>query len=397
VGVQDAFEFLSAAAPKPPSDGSRSHQVSVEIGGKQIDGWIDYEILNTMVEPADGFQLTRPFSIDAWKLCRPDAEIRVAIDGIVILHGYLDDRARDAKEGTMEIAGRDKSGRLVQTSIPNVVGWDGLKLDEAARRLTAPWYTTITLSNARNRSVARGRGHKAAAGSEPAFFAIKGKLDEEHAGRIDPGETRWNVLEQLCSSVGLLCWSSADGREIVIGQPNYAQAIQYMFRHSFKRGSTVKNMRLRESVRDSYSLIEVHGSGEGDDADFGDNVTTFVGIAKDGPNADGTGNRFLREKRLVMSQRAQASNAEAQRAADREMKRRNFHARQLTVEAPLHGQVVAGKIATLFAPDTMARCIDDDLEMDESWLVYACSFRGSRGDGETTNVMLVPRGTAFVS
>jgi hypothetical protein len=140
----------------------------------------------------------------------------------------------------------------------------------------------------------------------------------------------------------------------------------------------------------------VHGSGAGDDADFGDNVTSFLSTAKDGPNADGTGNHFLRGKRLAMLQRAQASNAEAKRAAEREMKRRNFHLRQLTVDAPRHGQIVAGKTTTLFASDTLARVVDEDLEMDESWLIYACSFKGSRR-GETTHLMLVARGTEFVS
>jgi prophage tail gpP-like protein len=97
-----------------------------------------------------------------------------------------------------------------------------------------------------------------------------------------------------------------------------------------------------------------------------------------------------------MAQRAQKNDAEANRAAAIEMKRRNFRLRQLTVDAPLHGQVVAGKIVTLFAPDTLARVIDEDLEMDETWLVYACSFKGSHPGGETTNMMLVPRGTEFV-
>lgn len=393
MGISDFFDFLNSVQQRP-SDGTLAHKISIAIGRKQIDGWLDYQILNTMIEPADGFQLTRPFSLEAWNLCRLDEEIRVAIDGQVILDGIIDDRTRDARAGTMEISGRDKSGRLVQESIPNVGGWDGLQLDEAIRRLASPWYTSITLSNARNRSVSRGKGHKASAGSEPAFFAVKGKLDEEHAGRIDPGETRWNVIEQLCSSVGLLCWSAADGRELVIGQPNYSQSIQYLFRHG--RTSTVKNMVLKESVRDSYALIEVHGAGDGDDADFGDNVTTFLGTAQDGPFRDGTGRHFLRPKRLAMAQTAQASNAEAKRAAEREMKRRNFHLRQLTVEAPGHGQIIAGKIATLFAPDTLARVIDEDAEMDETWLVYACSFSGSRTGGETTNLMLVPRGTEFV-
>lgn len=166
-----SFQVLRGVPTPPPApiDGTRAHRVMVTIGPLQIDGWLDYEILSTMIEPADGFTLTRPFSLDAWNLCKLDEAVKVAIDGTVVLDGFIDDRARDAKAGTMEISGRDKSGRLVQESIPNVVGWDGLLLDEAVRRLSAPWYTSNTFSNARNRSVARGKGHKATAGSEPAF------------------------------------------------------------------------------------------------------------------------------------------------------------------------------------------------------------------------------------
>lgn len=141
-----SFQILRGVPTPPPApiDGTHAHRVTVTIAGLQIDGWLDYEILSTMIEPADGFTLTRPFSLDAWNLCRLDEAIQVAIDGTVILDGFLDDRARDAREGTMEIAGRDKSGRLVQESIPGVGGWDGLLLDEAVRRLSAPWYTSIS-------------------------------------------------------------------------------------------------------------------------------------------------------------------------------------------------------------------------------------------------------------
>lgn len=379
-------------------DGTDAHRVEIEIGGKLIGPWISYEVISTMIEPADGFQLQRPFDLAAWQLCRLDEEIKVAVDGTVILDGYIDDRSRDAAAGTMEISGRDKSGRLVQESIPKTTGWDGLQITEAIRQLAAPWYTTISLSDARNRAVRRGKGHRAAAADDAAFFAVRGKLDEDHAGRLDPGQTRWNVIEQLVSSIGLLCWSSADGRELVVGKPNYKQDVQYLFRHSRADGSTVVNMRYHESVLDAYALIEVHGAGTGTDADFGESVTSYIGTAKDGPKVDGTGAKFLRPKRLVMTQTALASHAEAGRSAAREMRRRNFRHRHLTVDAPLHGQVVLGKVRTLFAPNTIARVIDDELGMDELWLPYACRYRCSgRTGGETTELMLVPRGTELVA
>lgn len=387
-----------ATASKPtPTDGTRAHVVTVLIGNETIGGWVDYEIQSSMVQPANGFTLTRPFDLDAWQLCETDMRIRVAIDGVIKLDGFIDDRTRNAKAGTIAIAGRDRAGRLVQESIPSVSGYDGLQLTDAIKKLSAPWFTTISLSDARNRDVARGKGHRAAAGNEPAFFKVKGKLDEDHAGQMDPGETRWNVIQQLCSSVGVLCWSSADGRELVVGAPNYNQQLQFLLRHSLTRGSTVQDFVLKESVGDGYAMIECNCAGVGTDSDFGDNVTSFFGVAKDGGNADGTGGDFIFPKRLVVTTHGQLSNAEAQKEAERQMTRRKFNRRQLTVGATEHGQVVAGTTRTLFTPNTMARVVDDELGLDEAWLIYSCRYRAARQGGETTELLLVPRGTAFVS
>lgn len=395
--LSDLTSAFSNATPRPPQDGTGAHRVTIAIGNQQIDGWSEYEIDSSMVEPVDKFRITRPFDKQAWDLCKLDSKVKVAIDGTVILDGFVDGRVKHAADGTMEISGRDKAGRLVQESIAQVAGLDGLTMVDAIEKLAAPWFTDVVLSDARNRNIRRGRGHRAPAAGEPAIFTVKGKLDEEHAGRVDPGETRWNVIEQLVSSVGVLCWSSADGRELVVGKPNYGQAIQYLFRHSLEQGSTVKDLVYEESVADGFALIEIHGAGAGDASNYGDDVTSYIGTAKDGPNPDGTGADFQFPKRLAHFQRAIQDNAEAARAATREMTRRNFKRRHVTVSVPLHGQVVAGTIMTLFAPNTLARVIDTDLELDAIYLLYACKYKGSRGSGETTEIMLVPRGTEFVA
>jgi hypothetical protein len=136
-----------------------------------------------MVEPADGFSLRRAFDREVWKLCELDAEVKIAIDNTIVLDGFIDDRARAAAAGTISIAGRDKAGRLVQESIPIGLGLRRPAADRGLKRLASPWFTTVTLSDARNRSVRRGKGHRAPAGEEPAVFNVKGKLDEEHGGR----------------------------------------------------------------------------------------------------------------------------------------------------------------------------------------------------------------------
>ncbi len=378
------------------ADGTNAHRISVSVQDKTIEGWIDYDISSSMLTPADGFSLTRAFTLDAWKLCRKDARVKIAIDGVVQVDGFIDVRSKSAADGTMRIEGRCKVGRLVQTSIATTTGYDGMTLVDAVKKLAAPEFTTVVLSDARNRSVRRGKGGRAPAQGEPAIFNVKGKLNSERAGKLDPGEMRWNVIEQLCSSVGLACWTSADGRELVIGKPNYKQEIQFFLRHSRTRGSNVVDMQLTESVRDGYAMIETHGSGGGGDEAYGDGVISHEGNAFDGPNPDGTGFDFTWPKRLLKTQRAVASNAEAGRAAVKEMLRRRFDRAQLVVEAPLHGQRFRSDIITLFAPNTLARVIDDDLGSDQTWLIYEVKFKGSRKTGERTTLKLVPRGTVFI-
>lgn len=379
------------------ADGTNTHRISISVQSTTIDGWTEYDISSSMLEPADTFKLTRPFSLAAWKLCRKDARVKIAIDGIVMIDGFIDVRRSSAAAGTMEIEGRCKVGRLVQTSIAKTTGYDGLTLVDAVKKLAAPEFTAVSLSDARNRAVRRGKGGRAPAHGEPAIFNVKGKLDEDNAGKLDPGEMRWNVIEQLCSSVGLACWSSADGRELVIGKPNYKQEIQFFFQHSHTRGSNVKDMEISESVRNAYAMIEAHGSGAGSDDDYGEGVISHEGTAFDGPNPDGTGLDFTWPKRLVLTQNALQSNAEAGRAAVREMLRRRFERQMIVVECALHGQRFRSDIVTLFAPNTLARVINDDHEIDSTYLIFEVRFSGSAKAGEKSTIRMVPRGTEFIA
>lgn len=379
------------------ADATQVHRIAISVADTTVDGWTEYEISASMVEPADSFTLTRAWNLDVWKLCRLDARVRIAIDGVVQLDGFIDGRKRNAKANTMTIRGRDKVGRLVQTSIDTVSGFDGLTLTAAVEKLAAPEFTKVALSDARNRAVRRGKGGRAPAQGEPAIFNVKGKLDEEHAGKLDPGEMRWNVIEQLCTSVGLGCWSSGDGREIIIGRPNYKQDVQFLFVHSLTRPSTVRDIEWDESCQNRYAQIESFGSGKGGDDDYGEGVVSHTGTASNGPNADGTGLDFTFPKKLVKTQNALQSNAEAKRDAEREMKRRDFEKRKVTINAPLHGQRYRSDVYTLFAPNTLARVIDDELQHDGVFIIYEVRFRGSFANGETTSLSLVPRGTEFIA
>lgn len=121
----------------------RKHQISIVCDGKKIPHWESYRIETSMITPADAFTLKRPWSADVWNAIPRDARVRVLIDSVVVLDGFVDRRHKSTKDGTMEVAGRDRSGRLVQESAPSA-NYEGLKLSEAIRRLADPWFEKVT-------------------------------------------------------------------------------------------------------------------------------------------------------------------------------------------------------------------------------------------------------------
>lgn len=372
------------------SDATRSHVVAVTIDDKQIQDWTDYEISSSVVEPCDTFQLSRPLSTEVYNLCRLDSRVTVSIDGVSVIDGLIDKRSMSLRAGTFTLSGRDKIGRLIQESIPKSGGYDGLNLVEAVKQLASPWFSKVSLSNARNRALRRGKGSKAPSGTEPLVIPGKGK-----SGRLDPGEMRWQVIENLAAQAGLLCWSAGDGRELILGKPNFSQETQYHFVHSLS-GSTCNDLQFDEDISDAYALIELHGTGSGDDAEYGESVRR-VGTARDGTAKDGTNGLFRLPKRMLLAQQTAKSQAEADRLAAAEMARRKFRVRTAQVEAATHGQILGRSNPTLFVPDTIARITSDlDFKHDALWWVHTVKYRANRGLGEVTMIDMVPIGTEVV-
>jgi prophage tail gpP-like protein len=385
-----------------------SHAIQVVINGAVIGGWTGYRVDSSMITPADGFELRRPFSLEAWSLLRRDSDVTIELgsrseDGRVsgwtpILRGFVDKRVRQAKAGTMTISGRDRCGRLVDESAP-AISFNGLTVEQAFKKLISPWFSTLTLSDARNRRLRRGKGRRVASGAEdPVTINIR----VPRQGNVHPGEKRGHVMHEIASRAQLIWWSSADGKEIFIGKPNQTQAPQYVFTHA-KSGSatqaTVKDLTITEDDGDRYSLIMVSGTGGQGDTNYGTIVTDNRGVSFDNPfnRLDGTGRDFIHPKRLTMPEKSFASFHDAQRVADIERIRRDYKRHIVSVEAPLHGQfLTSGGPPTLFAYNTVARVIDEELELDDTYLIVSCAFSSNREQGETTTMHMVPTGTEIL-
>jgi len=373
-----------------------AHTVSIVVDGREVRGWTEYQITSSIVDPVDTFSMTLPWNRAAWDALRCDRPLRVTIDGITMINGFLDEREIPDDDDTISVRGRCRVGRLVQESAPGFA-YRGLSAAQLITKLADPWFTKVTLSNARNRKVLRGKGRKAVAGEEPL------KIDPRKDGLLsEPGQTRWEIIERLLDQAGLLAWSAGDGTELIVGKPNYDQEVQWRFFRPAP-GSTrtaegnVLGLAVMDSTADRYSRVVVVGAGRGTTANYGSAVSSRFAQAKDNPfTIEGDGKDFSAPKRLVVQSPVQ-SIEEAQAIADRELRRRRSKGETIRVRAPLHGQLVGGSFYTVFTPDTLAAVEDERTGRKGVYLVTSCTYTSNRSSGETTAIELVPKGTELTT
>lgn len=404
---------------------TREHKVSIVVNAREVLDWTEYAIDTSLIEPADTFQLTRAFDRDAWNACVLDARVRVLLDGQPRIDGFIDSRKKNAKDGTITITGRDRVGRMVEESAPRTK-YGGKTLLAVLEELARPWFDRVVLSGVRNRKVTLGRGAKVAGANEAvslrrggrgkpkavdpiaALFAKPAKTTS-----VDAGRSRWDLLEEMISRLGLCAWSSADGKELIVGKPDQAQPATFTLRHAARGGqSNVVELDYEESNEQRYSLIACVGSGKSSAADFGA-AGSRSGVVYDhdiGPKAgpspfaaftgpaqrDGTGRDFLFPKWLVLADESVRDNEEARRVAHRDQARRDFKRISATATVDGHGQDLGTGVKTLFAIETMTRLIDEEIDLDDDFLIYAAMFKGDRNGGQTTSLSMVPRGTEVI-
>lgn len=379
-----------------------SHNIRIVTNGAEIGGWSGYHVESSMLTPTNAFELRRPFDLQAWNLLRRDSDVTIEIDGTPILRGFVGKRHRLAREGTMVISGRSRSGRLVDEAAPSV-NFSGMTILQAFQRLGRPWFGQYVLSDAANRRVRVGKGKRVAGGKEPTVTI---NIRVPRRGIVHAGQARAQVMHEIAGRAGLIWWASSDGVSIYIGKPNHEQDPQYVFRHIAPKSTatnTVKDLEIIEDDEDRYSLIMCGGTGGATPDDYGSNVTDRRGVVYDNPlskrgdGTDGTGRDFIHPKRLFMPERDFDSYADAQRVARNEQIRRDYKRHVVQIEAELHGQFLTpGSPPTLYTFNTVARVIDEEAEIDDTYLIVDCAYSSNREQGETTTMHMVPTGTEIL-
>lgn len=388
--------------------GIPSHTITVVIDGHEIGDWSTYSF-DESLELANQFSMTIPFNRAAWDICKPDHTIQIFIDDVAKLNGIIDDRDKPEGDDVITISGRDRSGRLVQDCAPGV-SFAGLGIIDLTKKLIEPWGFVATFTNERNRKLTLGHGRKAKGHRRRTGNRFTGKarqlrgsdealrLNSRVGTQIEPGQTRGQVLTLLAAQAGYIIFPSSDGKEIIIGEPDYDQDVQFSFFMPAAGSSRIdesscKGMGVKDSTGDMYSRVIVVGAGSGTDANYGSAVASRYAETKDNPDdKEGVGKNFTMPKRLILSRPVQ-SIADAQEIADREFGRRETKGHELTVRCGGHGQIYDGEEPTLFAPDTLALCEDEATGTAGIYLITKASFHGDRAGGEETVLTLVRSGS----
>jgi prophage tail gpP-like protein len=371
----------------------RRHNVTLRVGGKLVEAWTSYQVALSMLHAADQFSLSiAPYDRALRELCAPDRDVQVLLDDVAMISGFIDSRPRRGSRAgaEMTITGRDKGGRLIDESAP-LVTYNGLGILDLARKLAAPWFENVVLSNATNRRLIRGKGAAlAGVAREPA-------IDTSPRARknVEPGESRWQVLTSFLEEAGLLAWSSADGKTLIVGLPNYEQAAQYRFVAGGPDSleTNVLDWAVEDDIGERYSQITVCGASRGDSANYGANVTKRRAVVVDGPLAHGTGNDFFFPKRLIISDGDVRDMKQAKTRAEKEQAERDGTSHAVNLTVPYHAQWQgAAAVPVLYAPDTIARVVIEEEDIDADYLITDVSFTGAK-ESETTSIRLVPKGT----
>lgn len=178
-------------------------QVELLVGGRVYAGWTDLRVTRAMDRVAGDFSLSVserwPGQSDPWRILPYDA-IELRLGGDVILTGYVDsiEPDIDASRHTVRIAGRSKTGQLVDCT-PELSGTEfrGSSLPAIARALAAPFGVQVVVN------VPDGRP-----------FGVEA---------ADPTNSAWQTIERLARLRGVLAHDDEQGR-LVLSRAGTARA-----------------------------------------------------------------------------------------------------------------------------------------------------------------------------
>lgn len=224
-----------------------NHEVRLIAAGRELTRWLSYEIDSDMMTPADAFHLAASNAGGVMVgVVEPEQEVRVVVDGAVVLLGRVDEVAYEgtADGATVQITGRDRGRYLVDCSAA-VVSLQNQTLKTLAEALAG-----------------NGTAAKPGPGWIPVWQVSGNRaLPAVKKAKVDPGDSVLDVLTRYAEAAGMIIWLDEQGRGI-IGRPDYTQKplfsiYRYLPSSEMRSRNNTLSGTVTSSTRERFSQVAV--------------------------------------------------------------------------------------------------------------------------------------------
>lgn len=279
-------------------------KIELFVNGKNYEGWKEAVITRSLKAFAGGFRLQ---ITDNWSGSNSIFFIRIGdacvlkVNGETVLTGWIEDLSNsfDSYSHTIEVAGRDKTGDLVDCSVVykshEILNSNLLKIAEL---LCAPFNIKV----------------KAETDVGPPFTNFS----------IQPGETVFEVLARAALHRGVLFSSDGEGN-LVIVKPGVKKSLT-----SLKEGENIKIGSLSIDTKERFSQYIIKGQVTATDENYGASAAQIEGEASD--------SGIKRYRPMVIVAEKQANSAEAKTRAAWEAASRAAESSKVTITVQGFGQ-----------------------------------------------------------
>lgn len=225
------------------------------VGGRSYAGWKEVRVQLGMDQCAGGFALgvSERWSGQADDRAIPaGSRCELQLDGETVITGYVDSvrMHMDAGRHSVEVAGRDATGDLVDCSAVRKAGqWRGLRIEQIAAELAEPFGVSVLAD--------------VGTGKPLASFALQ------------EGETAFEAIERAARIRGLLLVSDGEGGLVITRAGSSRIATPLVM------GQNILEARVALDMRDRYSHYIVKGQAPGSDFFNGTAASQIQAVSAD--------------------------------------------------------------------------------------------------------------------
>jgi len=328
----------------------------LRLGGRYYGGWTKLSVTRSIEQIAGSFDLevTERWAGQATaRAIVPGEACEVLLDGETVIDGYIDDvlPEYDAENHTVRIAGRDKTGDLVDCSAVYKTGqWHSVTLDTLARDLIAPFGIGLVIDTE--------------VGAAFSSYSIQ------------EGETVFECLERAARMKAVLLVSDAQGNLVITRAGDQVVGVQLV------EGQNILAASGQFGWKDRYSTYTVKGQVKADDDFFGENAAQPKGVA-----IDDTINRY-RPLVVLAEEHGHGATLKDRAEWERSVRMGRGNRGAVTVQGWRRPD------GALWQPNTLVPVRSPMLSLDAPMLIVGCTWRlDERG---TTTQLTIARRESFV-